>query len=422
MMELLARQGCQVQHFHSHATFPPYRAALSITGLGSRHLDTWLMSKDVCRELFVQGAAATDLALVEGCFEASSACSGRDASFDKLCDWLDLPRLVVVDAARLAACSLPERPDQIDGVLLDRVASAADVFRLQTSLEALWNVPVLGALTELSSARAALAALPAGSVPPRELLRPLGDELARYCQSERLMALARRRGFSRVRPALFRAPPTSSEATEPLTVAVAFDKAFHCYFPDALDLLEMLGAKVVDFSPLRDEVLPECDVVYLGCGHPERAADALTGNHCMLLAMRNHVRSGGRVYAEGGGMAYLCEHLVTPDGRKAPMVGVLPAVARFSPQSLPPAPVEVTLSKGTWLGHAGTRLRGYRNANWLIEPVGALKSCLTEAGHEYDLVGRYQVVASRIHLNFAAQREMLWSFFEPRLAELTLSF
>ena len=120
-------------------------------------------------------------------------------------------------------------------------------------------------------------------------------------------------------------------------------------------------------------------------------------------------------------MAYLCEHLVTPDGRKVAMVGVLPAVARCSPQPLPPVPVEVTLSKGTWLGHAGTRLRGYLNPNWLIEPVGALKSCLTEAGHEYDLVGRYQVLASRIHLNFAAQREMLWSFFEPRLAELTLS-
>jgi len=413
LMELLARHGCQVQHFHSHATFLPYHAALSITGLGSRHLDTWLMSKDVCRELFVHGATATDLALVEGRFESPN--------FDKLCDWLDLPRLIVVDASRCAGCSLPERPDQIDGLLLDHVGSAADVFRLQTTLESLWNVPVFGALTELPMARAALASLPTGSVPPRELLRPLGDEMARYFRPDRLMSLAGRRGFRRVRPALFRTPPTGSEQPEPLTVAVAFDKVFNCYFPDTLDLLEMLGAKVVDFSPLRDEVLPECDVVYLGCGHPERAADALTGNHCMLLAIRNHVRSGGRVYAEGGGLAYLCEHIVTPENRKVAMVGVLPAVARFSPQSQPPMPVEVTLSKGTWLGHAGTRLRGYRNLNWQIEPVGALKSCLTEVEYEYDLVGRYQVLASRIHLNFAAQREMLWSFFEPRLAELTLS-
>jgi hypothetical protein len=102
------------------------------------------------------------------------------------------------------------------------------------------------------------------------------------------------------------------------------------------------------------------------------------------------------------------------------MVGVLPAVARYSHRPQPPTAVEVTLSKGTWLGHAGTRLRGYLNSNWRIEPVGALTSYLIEAGHECDLVGRYQVLASRIQLNFAAQREMLWSFFEPRMAELTV--
>ncbi|HEV3025123.1 MAG TPA: hypothetical protein VGX76_21780, partial [Pirellulales bacterium] len=349
VMELLARQGCQVQHFHSRATFPPYHAALSITGLGSRHLDTWLMSKDVCRELFVHGTGTSNLALVEGSFEPqtwSTAIGSKRGSpqgrLDKLCDWLDLPRLIVLDASRFVNCALPQRPDQVDGVFLDHVGRPADLYRLQATLEALWDVPVLGALTEtpggaIPSVRKALSALPRGSVPPRELLRPLGDELERFFRGEALFELAGRRGFPRVRPALFRAPRTGAEGPEPITVAVAFDKAFNCYFPDTLDLLEMLGAKVIDFSPLRDEVLPECDVVYLGCGHPERAAEALTGNHCMLLAMRNHVRSGGRVYAEGGGLAYLCEHLVTPDGRTVPMVGVLPAVARYAAQPQSPA-------------------------------------------------------------------------------------
>jgi cobyrinic acid a,c-diamide synthase len=434
-MELLARQGCQVQHFHSRATFPLYHAALSITGLGSRHLDTWLMSKDVCRELFVHGIGDSNLALVEGQFEspvecrshvASAAARTLDGRFDKLCDWLDFPRLVVLDASHFVSCALPVRPDQVDGVFLDHVQTPADLYRLQATLEALWEVPVLGALTDspsgpVSSVRKALTALPRGSVPPRELLRPLGDELARFFQGEALLELAARRGFPRVRPALFRAPRSSAEEPEPITVGVAFDKAFNCYFPDTLDLLEMLGAKVIDFSPLRDEVLPECDVVYLGCGHPERAAEALTENHCMLLAMRNHVRSGGRVYAEGGGLAYLCEHLVTPEGRSVPMVGVLPAVARYQAQPRPPAPVEVTLSKGTWLGHAGTRLRGYLNSNWSIEPLGGVKPYVTDPGHEFDLLGRFQVLGSRIHLNFAAQRDMLWSFFEPRVAELSLS-
>src|SRR5690606_21378146 len=95
----------------------------------------------------------------------------------------------------------------------------------------------------------------------------------------------------------------------PLTVAVAYDEAFRCYFPDTLDLLEHLGATVVDFSPLRDEALPlGTDIVYFGCGHPERYAEALASNHCMMLAIREHVCAGRRIYAEGGGVAYLCQH------------------------------------------------------------------------------------------------------------------
>jgi cobyrinic acid a,c-diamide synthase len=342
---------------------------------------------------------------------------------DTLCDWLDLPRIVVLDASRWADCELPERPDQIDGVLLDRVNSPAEVFRLQTCLEALWDVPVLGALEQRASLEATISRLPRGSSPPRELCHLLGDQLARFARPERIRALASRREFMPVRPGLF-APPAESLARgdrRPLTVAVAFDSAFNCYFPDTLDLLELRGAKVVDFSPLRDEVLPEADVVYLGCGHPEFEAEALSSNHCMLLALRNHVRGGRRVYAEGGGLAYLCEHLETPKGELVPMLGVLPAVARLNRHRVPVRPVEVTIAKDNWLGRAGARLRGYLNSNWSLEATGPLAECLAEPGQEQDLLGQFQVVGSRMHLNFAAQPEALGSFFKPACSKPALA-
>ena len=203
------------------------------------------------------------------------------------------------------------------------------------------------------------------------------------------------------------------EFDRPLTVAVAFDSAFNCYFPDTLDLLELRGAKVVDFSPLRDEVLPEADVVYLGCGHPEFEAEALSSNHCMLLALRNHVRGGRRVYAEGGGLAYLCEHLETPKGELVPMLGVLPAIARLNRRRTAVRPVEVTVAKDTWLACGGAQLRGYLNSNWSLEATGPLAECLAEPGHEQDLLAQFQVVGSRMHLNFAAQAEALGNFFKP---------
>ena len=443
LMELISRGGAQVQHFHSQACFLPLNAALAVTGLNTRYLDSWLMTRDVCREAFVHGSAGCDLAIVEGRFETPG--SRRGSRLDVLCDWLDLPRIVVLDVSRLADCELPERPDQVDGVLLDQVASPNEAFRLQTSLEALWDVPVLGALERRGPLEATLAQLPRGSSPPRELCRCLGDQLARFARPDRIAALAGRREFPRVRPLLFSPPAGDSSdgrgdgspgdsrckkesrckndrvRRRPLTVAVAFDAAFNGYFPDTLDLLELRGAKVVDFSPLRDELLPEADIVYLGCGHPEFEAETLAANHCMLLALRNHVRGGRRVYAEGGALAYLCEHLETPKGDFLPMLGILPAIARLNRQRTPLRPVEVTLAKDTWLASAGTPLRGYLNSNWSLEPSAPLGECLAEPGHEGDLLEQFQVVASRMHLNFAAQPGVLDRFFLPTPAEAAVA-
>lgn len=426
MLDALVRTGCQVQHFLARACFTPRNAALTITGVGSRHLDTWLMPKTVCREIFVHGCAGRDLAVVEGDFGSTDEADSAEGELppasrlDTLCDWLDLPRLVVLDASKLHDCQWPERPNQIDGLLLDRVRSPAEAFQLQTALEALWDVPVLGALEELPRLRAALAQLPCAVAPSREMCAELGDAFLRYSRPERIRDLAGRRDMAPVAPAVF--PLPEQEPSQPsLTVAVAYDAAFHCYFPDTLDLLELRGAKIVDFSPLRDEVLPEADVVYLGCGHPERYAEALSGNHCMLLALRNHIRGGRRVYAEGGGLAYLCQRLQTAQGDVVPMVGALPALARANPQAAAPLPVELTFAQGNWLGSSGSRVRGYLNTHWILEPMDGLAGYLAEPGHEFDLVGQYQVIGSRLHLNFAAQAEFLQAFFQPHCLSLALS-
>jgi cobyrinic acid a,c-diamide synthase len=413
LMEAFARRGRQVQHFRSRSCFCPRNGALAITGVNSRHLDSWVMGKATCRELFVHGCAGRDLAVVDGHFGSPEAPKSKGSSLDTLCDWLDAPRLIVLDGSSLDGCRLPERPEQIDGLLLDRVDSQPEAFRLQTSLESLWEVPVLAVLRELPQLRAAISRLACGAIPPVELCRDLGDEFLRLGRLDLIDAIAARRDMPPPPVSIF-ARRDRGARRQQVTVAVAYDPAFNSYFPDTLDLLELEGANVVDFSPLRDEILPEADVVYLGCGHPEMYAEALSGNHCMLLALRNHVRSGGRVYAEGGGLAYLCQRLETPGGAMVPMVGALPAVARLNRQMAAPVPVEGRLRRQSWLAPAGTRLRGYLNGHWVLEPVGPMQSFLAGSGHELDLVGQYQVIGSRLHLNFAAQAEFLQGFLSPR--------
>ena len=258
--------------------------------------------------------------------------------------------------------------------------------------------------------RQAVRAIPAGARPGARLCTDLGNRFIEYWQPRRLQRLASRRELPPARPRLFRCDLPQSRTT----IALAYDEAFHCYFPDTLDLLELRGATLVAFSPLRDDRLPaNTDVVYLGCGHPERFAEQLARNDCMKAALRDHLRRGRRIYAEGRAMAYLCQQLDANDGQFHRMVGLFPAVAHILPGRSEPSPVEITLKRTTWFGSAGSPLRGYRSNNWSIEPLDSLSGCVAQANYQYDVVERDQAVGSRLSLHFAAQPELLSAFLHP---------
>jgi cobyrinic acid a,c-diamide synthase len=255
--------------------------------------------------------------------------------------------------------------------------------------------------------------LPPGRKPALELCHALGDEFSRGAALKKILTLATSRVLEVGEIRLCDCPDSCQAPT--LRVAVAYDEAFGGYFPDTLDLLELRGAAISDFSPLRDERLPpETDVVYVGCGHPERFAAQLSKNDCMMLALKSHLCSGRRMYAECGGLAYLCHEIEMPGGHNWPMVGVLPATAHFDPTPAVPTPTEVRLASDTWLGCAGQCLRGYLSRRWSLRPLTRLEACgESGAGRELDVVKRHHAVGSRVYLNFAAQSHLLESFFAP---------
>ncbi len=426
LAEVFERRGFHLQNYLSRSCFVARHGGTPLAA-SARHLDSWLMSPEVCREILVHGSRSCDFSVIEGRFDVARGQGDLGGgSLDELCRWLDLPRVVVLDVTDLDACRLPQRP-AADALLLDRVRDAAEFARLQTRLESLWGVPVLGGLERLQECRSAIGNFGLGQTPPRELCRALGDSLCGSLRLERLCGLATQRPFPEVTANRLSAGQRLAE----VNVAVAYDEVFNCYFPDTLDLLELQGAEVRTFSPLHDECLPEgTDVVYLGCGHPENADARLAANQCMRASLCGHVFNGGRVYAEGGGLAYLCESIDLGDsagggaggsGRIVPMAGLLPAVARLRDDVPPPEPVEVTLAQGNWLGEGWSQLRGYLNRRWELTPTGPLTRYAAEEGHELDLVGTGQAVGSRIHLNFAAQPEFLRAFFAPHPSGVAVS-
>lgn len=89
-----------------------------------------------------------------------------------------------------------------------------------------------------------------------------------------------------------------------LRVAIARDRAFSFYYRENLKLFES-SCRVEYFSPLEDEGLPDCDLIYLGGGYPEVFREKLSANRQMLNDVKNFAERGGAIYAECGGMLYL---------------------------------------------------------------------------------------------------------------------
>ncbi|HWA98163.1 MAG TPA: hypothetical protein VG713_06705, partial [Pirellulales bacterium] len=282
LMNALTRSGYQVQHFHSRCCFGGVEGALASAGLASRHLDSWLMRPELCRELFEHASRECDVSIVEGRYapaeaDASPTLGGQ---LEPLCQWLGLARVGVLDLSAVQNCRLPPKP-RVDALLLDRVRDEDGFYSLQTVVESLWRVPVVGGLEDLADLRAEIDSLPLGSRVGTELCDHLGASLARFTNLDRIAELGRKHELPDfcARPLDHACRSIRPSAT---TVAMAYDDAFHSHFPDTLDLLEMLGAHVVDFSPLHDESLPlGVDLVYLGCGRPDLYAEQLSNNACM---------------------------------------------------------------------------------------------------------------------------------------------
>ena len=97
----------------------------------------------------------------------------------------------------------------------------------------------------------------------------------------------------------------------------------HLYYTGDLEALHEAGAELVPFSPLRDRSLPSCDGLFLGGGFPETHMAALESNADMRADIARFVENDNPVYAECGGLMYLCDSL-TWNGNTCRMAGVIP--------------------------------------------------------------------------------------------------
>ncbi len=359
------RRGLRVAVFKSGPDYldPTYheRAARA----RSHNLDSWMMGREAVLATFASAAQGADLALIEGAmglFDGVEPTS-NEGSTAQIAHWLDAPVLLVVDASGMArtiaavarGCMSFAPELRFAGVFPNRVGSRGHLDLLHAALAPL---PALGGLP----------GEPALSFPERHLGLQAARENTRL--DEQLDAWAARieawADLDAILAAARAAPPLPSVA-EPATraspvcrIGYALDAAFSFYYHDNLRRLRALGAELVPFSPIADAGLPEVDGLYLGGGYPELHAEALAANRPMREAVARFAASGRPVYAECGGLMYLCARIRLPDGSAWPMTGLFAAEAVMHPRLQALGYVEVSTAVPTILGPAGQRFRGHQ--------------------------------------------------------------
>ncbi len=285
-------------------------------------LDLWMGGEAHCRDLLYHAAADADLILIEG---VMGLFDGEPSSAD-LAMLLGIPVLAVISASAMAqtfgalANGLASyRADlPFAGVLANHVASASHANLLRSSLPE--GMAWYGAIFRQDDEN---------SLPSRHLGLVQAGEIADLnARLERMAdALAETATAALPPPVVFvEARSTPAQQASPLrgkTIAIARDSAFSFLYRANIDCLRELGATLVFFSPLADEILPECDAVYLPGGYPELHLDALASNRSMKDALKNHHDAGKPIIAECGGLLYLLDSLTDKHGHKAPMAGLL---------------------------------------------------------------------------------------------------
>jgi cobyrinic acid a,c-diamide synthase len=372
LMAALRRRGTTVAAFKVGPDYidPGYHALA--TGRPGRNLDPVLVGAERIAPLAAHGAAAAQVAIVEGVmglFDGRTGTPGH-GSTAHVAALLEVPVLLVVDvrgqgrslAALLHGFRSFDASVRIAGVVLNQVGSARHE---QTCRDACAEVglPVVGALRRDDAL----------SVPSRHLglvtvaehataagvVARWADAVAAQVDLDAVLSLAAPAPSTRCWEAEAEVTRIAGEAV----VAMATGPAFTFGYAEHAELFAAAGATIAVFDPLRDKSLPPGAAgVVLPGGFPECHTGELSANVALRADIRALVRRGAPVHAECGGLLYLCRSV-----EGAPMCGVLDAEASMTGQLVLGYRDAVAL-RGSVLHREGDRVSGHEFHRTTVTP------------------------------------------------------
>lgn len=307
-----------------------------VIGTPSKNLDTFFTDDNVTRYLFGKEAQKADISVLEGVMGFFDGVGGitEQASSYELAKVTDTPVILIVNARGMSLSVVPmiqgflnyRKDSHIRGVILNQTTKMTYLL-LKKQIEEELQIKVLGYVPKCPELTIESRHL--GLVTPNEIadLREKIEKLAELLQEtldiEGILALANHA------PELewnkINVPKLELFAGEkPPRIGVAKDEAFCFCYQDNLELLQEMGAEVVEFSPLHDKVLPDkLDGMILYGGYPELYAEELSKNATIKEEVKKAIQGGIPYLAECGGFMYLQKTMEDMKGKQFSMTGVI---------------------------------------------------------------------------------------------------
>lgn len=391
-----------------------------ITGRACRNLDPVLTSEKYVRECFARHTQTADYALIEGVMGLFDGATGRDdtASTAHIARLLKVPVVLVLNCAStsrsIAAIAHGYRTFdprlEIAGVVLNRVGSDRHLELLTQALEPL-HLPILGVLRrqdDINIPDRHLGLIPTGELDNFEILLDRFAHIGKTCFDwEKLLPL-------------MNSPKTETSILTPIKkidkvrIAISRDSAFNFYYADNLDIFRELGAELIFWSPLKDNIPDNIQGLYFGGGFPEVFARELTENLSARISVKMAIQAGIPTVAECGGLMYLCDRLEDFDRKICEMVGIFPTTAIMG-KKLTLGYRQAEALEDSCLVKSGDRVWGHEfHRSTLTEsnpnPLFSLQGYDSHLQYPSEGWQKYQVHASYLHIHFGAQPHLVKRF------------
>lgn len=423
LLNVLKQRGWRVQPWKVGPDYLDTGWHTAISGVASRNLDSFMIPAPALNALFNQHMQHADIAVIEGVMGLYDGLGidPNQCSTAAMAKQLGCPVILLVDgkavSTSIAATVLGfqhfDPSVNIAGVMVNRVNSDSHFQLLKSAIERYCAVPVIGYVPTVAGI--ALPERHLGLVTARESVveqqpwQDFADTLGRTLDIEKLLTLSEMKTL----PQGEWPPMPSVDEDERLTLALADDEAFNFYYPDNIALLERAGVDIVRFSPLHDDVLPECQMIWLGGGYPELHAKALAANQPMLNQLRKAHARGVAIYAECGGLMYLGTSLEDVQGDTHLMANIIPGHSKMGKRLTRFGYCEAQAQENTLLAAAGEWLRGheFHYSDFTPEMPAVLDCRKVRDGNVLQTwSGGWQVgntFASYLHIHFAQRPMML---------------